>query len=113
MNRLFDVSMPCEKAIASHFGQTLLYPYLDPAVLSEIEKIDPEVLRPKDMDSRKSVLKEIAADMGYPSIAGRVKKSSQYGSRTTDIIRALAKEKGQYYNQYIESIYDEVMGTDE
>ncbi len=113
VDRLLNVSVPCEKAIAAHFGQTLLYPYLDPAVLSETERIDPDILRPKDMDSRKSVLKDIAADLGYPSIAGRVKKSSQYGSRTTDIIRALAKEKGLYYNQYIESVYDEVMKADE
>jgi len=42
-----------------------------------------------------------------------VKKSSQYGSRTTDVIRALAKEKGLYYNQYIKSICDEVTGPDE
>ena len=113
VDRLLNVSIPCEKAIAAHFHQELMYPYLDPAVLSEVERIDPAVLRPKDLDSRKSVLKEIAADLGYPSIAGRVKKSSQYGSRTTDVIRALAKDKGLYYNQYIESIYNEVMGLDE
>lgn len=113
VDRLLNVSIPCEKAIAAHFRQELMYPYLDPAVLSEVERIDPAVLRPKDLDSRKSVLKEIAADLGYPSIAGRVKKSSQYGSRTTDVIRALAKEKGLYYNQYIKSICDEVTGPDE
>lgn len=110
MKRLLEVSIPCEKAIAAHFGQEIHYPYLDEAVIYEIDKIDPAELRPKDMDSRKSVLKDVAIDLGYPLIAGRKKKSSQYGSGTTDIVRALAKEKGMMYNQYIASVYESAMG---
>lgn len=109
VERLLTVSVPCEKSIATHFGKEMLYPYLDPTVIAEVGKIDPEDLRPKDMDSRKAVLREIAVDLGHEYIAGRKKKSSQYGSGTTDVIRAVAREKGKMYNEYIASIYDEVM----
>lgn len=109
VDRLLNVSVPCEKRIAGHFGKELVYPYLDPEVTSEIGRIDPMELRPKDMDSRKSVLKEIATDLGYPFIAEMKKKSSQYGSGTTDLIRALAKENGKMYNEYIASVYDEAL----
>jgi asparagine synthase (glutamine-hydrolysing) len=107
--RLITVSMPCEKAIAEHFGKTLLYPYMASGVISEIGKLDQDELRPKDMDSRKSVLRDIAADLGQHCIAARKKKSSQYGSETTNIIRALSREKGMFYNEYIASLCDEVL----
>ena len=112
VDRLRDVSMPCESAIARHFGQELVYPYLDEAVIAEVDMIDPAILRPKDMDSRKSVLRDVAIDLGYPVISKRKKKSSQYGSGTTDIVRALGKKKGMFYNQYVKSLYDEVMNED-
>ena len=60
------------------------------------------------MDSRKRVLKDAAVRLGYPFLAERTKKSSQYGSGTTDIIRVLAKRRGLMYNRYIQSVYDEV-----
>ena len=107
VERLLDISIPCEKRIAKHFGKDLIYPYTDPAVVSEIGKIDPNELRPADMDSRKSVLKEIAVELGYPFLTNRKKKSSQYGSGTTDLVRGLASRNGMKYNEYIESLCDE------
>jgi asparagine synthase (glutamine-hydrolysing) len=109
VRRLLEVSVPCEKEIAAHFGKSLAYPYLDEEVLAEVGKLDPAELRPADMGSRKAVLRDIAADLGYPVIAGRVKKSSQYGSGTTDIIRALAKGKRMLFNQYVESIHEGIV----
>ena len=109
VDRLIDVSIPCEKAIAAHFGKELVYPYMDQDVVSRIGMLDPEDLIPRDMDSRKSVLKAIAIDLGYPVLAERKKKSSQYGSGTTDLIRAVARDKGMMYNEYIASVYDEVI----
>lgn len=109
VERLLKVSIPCEKAIAKHFGKEIFYPYMSEEILSGIERLDPDELRPKDMDSRKSVLREIAEDLGYSCIASRTKKSSQYGSGTTDIIRALAREKGMFYNEYIASLCEEVI----
>jgi len=109
VERLLKVSIPCELAIAKHFGKTLLYPYMTERVLSEVRKLDEDELRPKDMDSRKSILRDIAMNLGQQCIAERKKKSSQYGSGTTDIIRSLAREKGMYYNEYIASLCDEVL----
>ena len=74
VDRLIDVSIPCEKAIAAHFGKELVYPYMDQDVVSRIGMLDPEDLIPRDMDSRKSVLKAIAIDLGYPVLAERKKK---------------------------------------
>lgn len=110
VRRLMDVSVPCELAIGRHFGKELVYPYLDPMVVEIVSCIDPAELRPMDMDSRKSVLKDAAVDLGFPYLAHRTKKSSQYGSGTTDIVRALAKSKGLMYNRYIQSLYDDVTG---
>lgn len=109
VERLLNVSVPCEKQIAKYFKKELVYPYLDSKVIEEISKIDQDKLRPKDLDSRKWVLKQIAIDLGHPVLAQRKKKSSQYGSGTTDIIRALAKDSGKMYNEYIASVYDEVL----
>ncbi len=109
VERLMNVSVPCEMEIAKYFGKTLVYPYLEPSVVSEVEKLDPESLIPKDMDSRKSVLKDVAAELGYGFLAERKKKSSQYGSGTTDLIRALAKERGVGYANLIAIYYDEVV----
>ena len=109
VERLLKVSIPCEKVIAKHFGKDLLYPYMTEGVISEIRKLDRDELRPKDMDSRKSILREIATNLGQSCIAARKKKSSQYGSETTDIIRTLSREKGMFYNEYIASLCDEVL----
>lgn len=108
VERLLNVSVPCELKIAEHFNKMLYYPYLDISMTSLVEKIDPEVLRPKDMDSRKEVLRKIAIHLGYDFIAKRPKKSSQYGSGTTDLIRGIAKENNMMYAEYIASIRDEV-----
>lgn len=114
VDRLLSVSIPCEDRIAEHFGKRIFYPYMDKYVLEEIAKLDPEDLRPKDMDSRKQVLKDIAREMGYGFLAERKKKSSQYGSGTTDIVRALARERGMMYNQYIAHLSDSILtGTPE
>ena len=109
VERLLDVSVPCEKKIASHFNKDLVYVYINELVVSEIWNIDPDELKPQDMDSRKSVLKEIAIDLGYPVLAERKKKSSQYGSGTTDLIRGLARKNGMKYNEYIESLCEDVL----
>ena len=109
VDRLLKISIPCELSIAKHFGKELLYPYMSDEVISGVKMFTPEELRPKDMDSRKSIIREIAEHLGYPLIAARKKKSSQYGSGTTDIIRSLAREKGMFYNEYVASLCDEVL----
>ena len=106
VERLMKVSVPCEMSIARNFGKTLEYPYLDENVLSCIGRIDPEELRPRSLEDRKSVLKSVAEELGYPILAHRTKKASQYGSNTTEVIRNAARAKGIRYNRYIAGIYE-------
>ena len=106
VERLMKVSVPCEMSIARNFGKTLGYPYLDEDVLSCIGRIDPEELRPRSLEDRKSVLKSVAEELGYPILAHRTKKASQYGSNTTEVIRNAARAKGIRYNRYIAGIYE-------
>jgi len=110
VERLLEISVPAERTIAAHFGKGLVYPYLDDRVTAGVAALDPEKLRPTDMDSRKAVLKQIAIDLGHPYLASRKKKSSQYGSGVTDLIRALAREHGMMFNEYVASLTDMVHG---
>ena len=106
VERLMKVSIPCELSIARNFGKTLGYPYLDEDVLSSIGRIDPEELRPHSLEDRKMVLKTVAEELGFPMLAHRTKKASQYGSNTTEVIRNAARAKGIRYNRYIAGIYE-------
>ncbi len=106
IERLMKVSLPCEDSIASNFKKKISYPYLDAEVLRCISEIDPEKLRPRSLENRKSVLKTVASELGYPALAHRTKKASQYGSNTTETIRDAARAKGLRYNKYIAGIYE-------
>ncbi|AGI47740.1 Asparagine synthase (glutamine-hydrolyzing) [Thermoplasmatales archaeon BRNA1] len=106
IERLMKVSVPCEISIAEHFGRRILYPYLDGSVLGEVGKIDPEELRPRSLGERKSVVKQVAEELGFPALAHRTKKASQYGSGTTELIGDAAKKEGVRYNRYIARIYE-------
>lgn len=109
IRRLIDVSIPAEVRIAEHFGKTMGYPFMAPAVVEEVEKLDPLEYKPDDMESRKHVLKQIAIHLGYRFLAERTKKASQYGSGATDLLRGLAKERGMMFAEFIASISDEVI----
>ena len=106
IERMMKVSQPCELAMAKHFGKKLRYPYLDEHLLECIKELDPEELRPRSLDERKNVLKAVAIDLGFPILAHRTKKASQYGSNTTELIRGMARAKGMRYNGYIAGIYE-------
>lgn len=75
-------------------------------MVDAVGRIDPEELRPKSLEDRKSVLKVVATDLGFPILAHRTKKASQYGSNTTESIRAAARKRGVRYNMFIASIYE-------
>ena len=106
IERMMKVSIPCELSIASHFKKKLCYPYLDEEVVRRVGEVDPGELRPSTLEDRKSVLKTIASDLGFPMLAHRTKKASQYGSNTTELIRGQARKKGIRYNRYIAEIYE-------
>ena len=104
--RLMKVSVPCEQSIAKHFKKRLHYPFLDEKVLECVSKIDPEELRPRSLENRKSVLKDVCAELDLELLAHRTKKASQYGSNTTELIRGMARKNGLRYNKYISGIYE-------
>lgn len=106
IERMMKVSQPCELSMASHFKKQLRYPYLDEQVIECVNQIDPEELRPRSLEERKSVLKTVVTDLGFPLLAHRTKKASQYGSGTTELIRDSARAKGLRYNGYIAGIYE-------
>ena len=106
IERMMKVSMPCELSIASHFKKRLCYPYLDEEVIRRVGEIDPSELRPTSLENRKSVLKTVCEELGFPMLAHRTKKASQYGSNTTETIREAARKKGVRYNRYIAGIYE-------
>ena len=106
IERMMKVSQPCELTIASHFKKQLRYPFLDERVLNSIKEIDPEELRPRSLNERKNVLKTVATELGFPMLAHRTKKASQYGSNTTELIRDMARSEGLRYNGYIARIYE-------
>lgn len=106
VERLMKVSVPCEMSIASHFKKRLAYPYLYEEVIRQIGLLDPDELRPKNLDDRKAVLKTVVSDLGFPVLAHRTKKASQYGSNTTELIRSMARRSGVRYNRYISRIYE-------
>ena len=106
LERLMKVSIPCEDTIAGHFGKRIRYPYLDEDVLQEVGKIDPGELRPRSLEDRKTVLKTVCEELGFPMLAHRTKKASQYGSNTTETIRDAARKQGIRYNRYIAGIYE-------
>ena len=106
VERLMKVSVPCELAIASNYRKKLFYPYLDGEVIRQVGLVDPDEIRPRSLENRKMVLKTVASYLGFPVLAHRTKKASQYGSATTDLIRDAARAKGIRYNQFIAGIYE-------
>ena len=94
--------------VADHFGKKIFYPYMDPLVTMQVNAMDLDVLKPKDGDSRKMLLRDIARDLGYPFIADKRKKAAQYGSGTMDLVRKVAKDKGMTYSELVDSIYRDI-----
>ncbi len=108
MGKLITSTIPHETLVADHFGKRIYYPYMDPLVTMQVNAMDLDELKPKDKDSRKMLLREIARDLGYPFIADKRKKAAQYGSGTMDLVRDVAKRKGMTYSELVDSIYRDI-----
>jgi asparagine synthase (glutamine-hydrolysing) len=93
-----------ENRVARHFGKTILYPFLDEDVIKSVKEVDIGILKPKNAETRKSVLKEIASEMGYPFIAEKKKKAAQYGSGMIDLVHSICKTKGITFSEWVEEI---------
>ena len=108
LGKLITSTVPHETKGANHFGKKILYPYLDPIVTMQVNAMDIQDLKPKDQDSRKMMLRQIARNLGYPFIADKKKKAAQYGSGTMDLVRKVADDKGMTYSELVESIYKDI-----
>ncbi len=108
MGKLITSTIPHETKVADKFGKKVLYPYMDPLVTMQVNAMDLKDLKPKDADSRKMLLRQVARNLGYPFIADKRKKAAQYGSGTMDLIRDVAKNKGMTYSELVESIYKDI-----
>lgn len=108
LDKLTTVVLAHETKVAEHFGKNILYPFLDQNLVTALKGSDIEELRPKDQEARKVLLKDIAAEMGYPFIADKKKKAAQYGSGTMDVIHKICKSKGMTYSELVADIYKNI-----
>ena len=94
--------------MARYFNKKIFYPFMDPLVTMQVNAMDLDALKPRDGDSRKMLLRDIARDLGYPFIADKRKKAAQYGSGTMDLVKACAKKKGMTYSELVDHIYRDI-----
>ena len=79
MEKLFSKTLPRERALAEHFGKTLVTPYLDPTILEAMEGTTREDHFSGDFN--KAIVRYIGLEAGLPeSIVYVKKKAAQYGS---------------------------------
>jgi len=102
-DRFYRETFPHEQGVASHFGKTILRPYLDDSLVGYVDSLSPSDIRPTP-ESRKKILCDAATSMGYGFLANRPKKAAQYGSGILDSIKHLCKERGIEYNQLVAEI---------
>ena len=99
-DRFWAETYPHEERMASKFGKTLLRPYFDDRVVSFMDALPPEEIRPSQ-DDRKKVLCGAASLLGFDHLSGRPKKAAQYGSGILDAVKAVCRERGMEYNQLV------------
>ncbi|MGE4577532.1 MAG: asparagine synthase C-terminal domain-containing protein, partial [Candidatus Methanomethylophilaceae archaeon] len=104
MEKLLTDVAKHEDKVAAALGKTIIRPFTAPDVQKVARSIPFGILGPKDESSRKAVLKVLALSRGLDFIADKSKKAAQYGSGTTDLIKATAKRKGMTQYQYISMI---------
>ena len=107
MEKLYSLTRVHENRMADHFGKTVLCPFLDDRVLSEVSKMDLGQLRPVG-DDRKMPLRAVAEALGHPDIASKPKKAAQYGSGSMNMIKRLAKNRSQTVSDFLIGVGDGV-----
>ncbi|MBO7205870.1 MAG: asparagine synthase [Candidatus Methanomethylophilaceae archaeon] len=106
-DKLFSVTRVHECAMADHFGKTVLCPYLDATVRSQVSEIPLMELVPYQ-DVRKVPLREVAMALGHPEIASKPKKAAQYGSGAMNMMKRLAKSRSRTVGALIIELRDGV-----
>ena len=103
MRKLNEVTLVHESRMASAYGKTVLYPFLDSGVQEAVSSLPFEYMRPVG-DDRKRPLKDVALALGHPEIAAKTKKAAQYGTGSMNMIKKLAKRNGQSVSEFIASL---------
>lgn len=105
---LNEVTLVHERRMAEHHGKTILYPYLDEAVIEASSHLPFDDMVPIG-DDRKRPLREVAMALGHPEIASKPKKAAQYGTGSMNMIRRLARRNGLHVSDYVLSLKEGVL----
>ena len=108
MAQLMTVTLAHERAVASHFGKNIFYPYLDGRVVDFVNRIG--ICGVSEKDIRKPLLRGVARLIGQPELAGKPKKAAQYGSGTMAAMRSMAKKKRMTVKEMITLMSTSQMG---
>lgn len=90
--------------LAYKYKMEVMHPYLQWDVIRAATKIPPEqkVKSTEDGVIRKYALRELASRYIPQEVAFKDKKSVQYSTGTTAILKKLARREGLYFNQYLQ-----------
>lgn len=90
--------------LAYRLKMEVMHPYLQWDVIRAATKIPPEqkVKSTEDGVIRKYALRELASRYIPQEVAFKDKKSVQYSTGTTAILKKLARREGLYFNQYLQ-----------
>lgn len=98
--------------LAYKLRMEVMHPYLQWDVIRAAVKIPPEqkVKKTENGVIRKYALRELASRYLPQEVAFKDKKSVQYSTKTTSILKKLAKREGLHFNQYLQKF--ETNGSD-
>jgi asparagine synthase (glutamine-hydrolysing) len=87
---LINYGIHRDRAIAKHFGKTLVTPYLSDKFLKIVTEIPPYE---RKGSGRKDMLRKISKDAGLPmELWMKEKKAAQYGSGIMKILKKIARD---------------------
>jgi len=86
---LVSKGSPMERALAAHFGKSIVHPFLDPRVVDAALSLPDELIVNDGV--RKVALREAGRRLGLTEEADRKKKAAQYGSGVMRAMKAMAK----------------------
>ena len=106
IKRLNNLVIQRDELIAKEIGKEIRNPYINDEVIIHAMSLGTE--KKIDQETNKKILREIAANLGVPSIAyQRKKKGAQYGSGFDKAITKLAKKKGfKLKKRYIDRLLE-------
>lgn len=99
-DRFYRETFPHEEKLAFHWGKEIIRPYLRETVVSAVESLPPEIIRPSPED-RKKILCDAARSLGFGFLADRPKKAAQYGSGILDSVKKECRARGIEYNELV------------